>query len=194
VGTTDEATGRLEALLERLHAGDESAKDEVIWHSCERLMSLASKMMRRYRRLHRWEELDDVFQDAMLRLHRSLSDVKPESVRQFFGLAATQIRRTLIDMARRHYGPEGPGTYGHVDIGQAEAATTNGPANLHQWTEFYEVLDTLPEEERAVVDLLWFEGLTQAEAALALGASERTVRRRWYAARYLLYKALSHEW
>ncbi len=52
---------------------------------------------------------------------------------------------------------------------------------------------TLPEEERTVVDLLWFEGLTQAEAAIALGVSERTIRRKWYSARYLLFKALRHE-
>jgi RNA polymerase sigma-70 factor (ECF subfamily) len=188
----DAATGRLEGLLDRLQSGDDSARDQLINHSCERLKSLVREMMRRYRRLYRWEETDDVFQDAMLRLHRSLRDVKPESVRQFFGLAATQIRRTLIDLARRYYGPEGPGTYGQVDVDGTEAAT-DGPANLRQWTEFYEVLDTLPEEERTVVDLLWFEGLTQAEAAIALGVSERTIRRKWYSARYLLFKALRHE-
>jgi hypothetical protein len=37
-----------------------------------------------------------------------------------------------------------------VDVGRTEAA--EGPADLQQWAEFYEVLDTLPEEERTVVD------------------------------------------
>lgn len=187
--TTDETAGRLEALLKRLQAGDESAKSEVIWYSCQRLMSLVGKMMRRYRRLQRWEELDDVFQDATLRLYRSQSDVKPESIAEFFALAATQIRRTLIDLARRHFGPEGPGSYQHLDVD----AASDEPVSPEQWTEFYEVLDTLPKEERAVVDLLWFDGLTQAEAAIALGVSERSIRRRWFSARYFLFKALGHE-
>jgi hypothetical protein len=67
VGTTDEATGRLETLLKRIQDGGKSAKSEVIRHSCERLMSLANKMMRQYRRLHRWEELDDVVSDRPMR-------------------------------------------------------------------------------------------------------------------------------
>jgi RNA polymerase sigma-70 factor (ECF subfamily) len=188
VGTADELTGRPQLLLDRLQAGDRSAKDELIGHSCERLKSLARNMMKSFGRLYRWEEIDDVFQGAMLRLHRSLEDVKPESVQRFFALAATQIRRTLIDLARQHYGPEGPGGYRHVNI-----AAFDEPANPEQWVEFYELLDTLPDEERVVVDLLWFEGLTQVEAAIALGVNERTIRRRWYSARYLLHKALRHE-
>jgi len=188
VGTADELSGRLQISLDRFQAGDESARNELISHSCERLKSLARKMMKPFSRLYRWEETDDVFQDAMLRLHRSLEDVKPESVAQFFALAATQIRRTLLDMARHYYGPEGPGTYDHVNI-----AGSDEPANPKEWVGFYEVLDTLPEEERLTVDLLWFEGLTQAEAALALGVSERTIRRRWFSARYLLHKVLRHE-
>jgi len=191
VGTSDVVAGRLQMWLDRLQAGDESARDELITHSCERLRSLARKMMRKYRRLQRWEETDDIFQDAVLRLHRSLQDLKPESVRQFFGLAATQIRRTLIDFARRHFGPEGIGAQEFVGFEAAEVAA-DGPVDLQQWAEFYEVLDNLPAEERAVVDLLWFEGLTQAEAAIALGVSVSTIRRTWYSARYFLYKALRH--
>jgi RNA polymerase sigma-70 factor (ECF subfamily) len=187
----DAVADRLQMWLDRLQAGDETARDELITHSCERLRSLARKMMRKYQRLHRWEESDDIFQDAVLRLHRSLEELRPESVRQFFGLAATQIRRTLLDFARRHFGPEGLGSQDFVGFETAEAAA-DGPGDLQQWAEFYEVLDALPAEERAVVDLLWFEGLTQAEAAIALGVSVSTIRRTWYSARYLLHKALSH--
>ena len=116
MGTADELSGRLQISLDSLQAGGEFARDELISHSCERLKSLTRKMMKPFSRLYRWEETDDVFQDAMLRLHRSLEDVKPESVAQFFALAATQIRRTLLDMARHYFGPEGPGTYRHLDV------------------------------------------------------------------------------
>ena len=188
MGAADELSGRLQVSLDRLQTGDESARAELIRHSCERLRSLARKMTKPFGRLQRWEETDDVFQDAMLRLHRCLEEVKPESASQFFALAATQIRRTLLDMARHYFGPEGPGSYVHVAI-----AGSGEPTNPVEWVEFYEVLDTLPKDIRTVVDLLWFEGLTQAEAAVALGVNERTIRRRWYAARYLLHKVLRHE-
>ena len=183
---TVRASAELQILLDRLQGGDESARAELIDHSCERLRSLARKMMKPFKRLHRWAEADDVSQDAMLR--RSLKDVKPESVAQFFALAATQIRRVLLDMARHYFGPEGPGTYQHLD----SDAASDEPESPQEWTAFYETLDTLPSEERAVVDLLWFEGLTQAEAAVVLGTSERTIKRRWYSARYFLHKALRH--
>jgi len=156
------------------------------------LRRLTKKMLRKYRRLERWEELDDVLQGALLRLHASLAGVRPDSAVQFFGLAATQIRRTLIDLARHHFGPEGLGAQSYTDIRHADGHNSGGePATLRQWTEFHEALDGLPREEREVVDLLWFDGFSQVEAATLLKVSERTVRRRWYSARYLLYKALA---
>ena len=95
---------QLQALLDE---GDDAAYGELLSIASTRLHKLARKMLRDLPQLRRWEQTDDVFQTAAIRLHRSLSEVKPESVRQFFGLASTQIRRTLINLARHHYGPEG---------------------------------------------------------------------------------------
>jgi RNA polymerase sigma-70 factor (ECF subfamily) len=184
--------GQLQVLLDSLKNGDPGARAEIIEHACSRLRRLTRKMLRKYRRLERWEDLDDVVQNAMLRLHASLAEVQPDSVVQFYGLAATQIRRTLIDLARRYFGPEGLGAQNYTDIQHANGRNGSGePATLQQWTEFHETLDALPADERQVVDLLWFEGFSQVEAAILLKVSQRTVRRRWYSARYLLYKALA---
>jgi len=65
--------------------------------------------------LRRWEQTDDVFQAAMLRLHTALNDVKIESVLHFFNLAAVMIRRTLLDLAKHHFGPEGAAANHHTD-------------------------------------------------------------------------------
>jgi len=187
---------RLQSWLDRLRAGQDgdAAREEIINHSCDRLRRLAGRMLRGYPRLRQWEQPDDVLQEALLRLHRCLEHVRPESVSDFFGLAATHIRRTLIDLARRHFGPEGPGAYPHTDVYDTKATPFAGePRTLPNWLEFYEVLDALPQEERQVVNLLWFEGFTQQEAGLVLGVSERTIRRRWYTARYLLHRALTGE-
>jgi RNA polymerase sigma-70 factor (ECF subfamily) len=67
------------------------------------------------------------------------------------------------------------------------------PSRLAAWAEFHEQIDALPEEEREVFDLLWYQGLNQAEAAELLGVSERTIKRRWQAARLRLHEALHGE-
>jgi RNA polymerase sigma factor (sigma-70 family) len=199
MGNTERYTGQLQSQLDRLRAGDKTARDEIINHSCERLRRLTRKMLRGYPKLRRWEQTDDILQNALLRLHRSLAKVQPESVRQFLGLSATQIRRSLIDLARHHFGPEGQGAHHHTDVpGNTAAgpvlnhpALSDEPASLEAWTEFHEAVEHLEEAEREVFNIIWYEGLTQTEAASILGVNERTVRRRWQSARVLLFESLN---
>ena len=66
----------------------------------KRLSRLARKMLRSYPGVRRWELTDDIVQNAALRLWQCLDAVKPASVRSFINLAAVQIRRELIDLAR----------------------------------------------------------------------------------------------
>jgi len=194
---TNDDLARLQSLLERLRAGDDKARADLIEHACERLRRLTKKMLRDYSRVRRWEETDDVFQQAALRLVRSLSDVAPASPAHFFALAATQIRRTLLDLARHYYGPEGSGAHHHTDdpddkpaIVEQVAAKEGEPQTLHQWSLFHEKIDELPEKEREVFQLLWYQGLTQGEAAEVLEVDVRTIKRRWQAARIQLHESL----
>jgi RNA polymerase sigma-70 factor (ECF subfamily) len=98
----------LQALLDRQTPGDQ-ANAELIAHAWQRLLLLTRKMLRNYPRLRRWEQTEDVFQTAALKLYQALRDVKPSAPAEFFGLAALQIRRTLIDLARHHFGPRAKG-------------------------------------------------------------------------------------
>jgi RNA polymerase sigma factor (sigma-70 family) len=156
-------------------------------------------MLRRYPHVRRWEETDDLLQAALMRLHRGLAVVRPEDVPHFDNLAATQIRRELIDLARSYHGPEGVGANHHtdgIDPGGrlAQAADESGqPESLEEWTAFHEAVDRLPEEERRVVELLWYRGLTHAQAAEALGVATKTVQRRWVSARLMIRNALHGE-
>jgi len=173
--------------------GDSTARDAVIEHTCERLRSLTSRMLRGYARVKRWSETDDVLQNAMIRLHRSLADVKPETPKQFYGLAATQIRRELIDLARHYYGAEGVGANHHTDdgtlMGKQPSAMTK-PESLEAWAEFHAQIEHLSEEQRDVIDLLWYEGLSQPDAAKVLNISLATVKRRWQATRLALFNSI----
>ena len=102
-----DTTGELQALLDRAGTDDRAVWDELIDRASGRIMRLTRKMFRSYPGLASWEQTDDVFQNAVLRLHRSLADARPSTVREFFGLAAVQIRRALIDLCRYHFGSTG---------------------------------------------------------------------------------------
>jgi RNA polymerase sigma-70 factor (ECF subfamily) len=143
-------------------------------------------MFRAEGRLRRWEETGDVVQNAALRLWRALQAAAPSSLHEFFRLAALQIRRELIDLARHHFGPAGAGAH-HASLpppvqGEGEAPavdpsdTSLEPSRLARWGEFHEKVGSLPEEGQQVFDLVWYQGLTHAEAAALLGVSTRTTQ------------------
>jgi RNA polymerase sigma-70 factor (ECF subfamily) len=192
-------TTQLQACVNRLCAGDESARGDLLKFTAERLVRLTRKMLADNPRVRRWEETGDVCQKAMIRLYRALEQVRPPTVRDFFRLAATAVRRELIDLARHYYGPEGMGRRctGQVsedsnsrDRQLAGDQSVDEPSRLAMWAEFHERVDQLPETEREVFDLLWYQGLKEEEAATLLKVSARTVQRRWQSARLRLHAAL----
>jgi len=161
-------------------------------------------MLKGYPRLKRWEQTDDVLQNVAVRLYRALGQVKPASAPDFFRLAALNIRRELLDLAKHYYGPQGRGArHATVDHRRQDASGTpaaheppdagGGPERLAAWTEFHQQIERLPDEEREIFDLLWYQGLSQAEAASLLNVSERTIKRRWQSARLKLHEALHGE-
>lgn len=186
-------TTKLTNWLILARQGDAEARNQIVGHCCERLRLLTRRMLRGYPAVKRWSETDDVLQNAMLRLHRSLSEVQPESPRQFYGLAATQIRRELIDLARHFRGPHGVGANHHSDDGEiVDVKPSEGvePENLETWTGFHDAVEGLNEDQRDVVNLLWYEEMTQPEAAEVLGISLATLKRRWQSARLALFDQL----
>jgi RNA polymerase sigma factor (sigma-70 family) len=58
------------------------------------------------------------------------------------------------------------------------------------WQAFHEGVERLPEGEREVVDLLWFQELSQQQVAQLLGVSVGTVKQRWRNARINIQREL----
>lgn len=180
-------TTQMVQWLDRMQAGDASARDELVRGFQGRLELLARKMTGRDRRIARWVEAEDVLQNALLRLLRALETVKPDSTRAFFGLAAEQMRRELLDLARHYYGPEGEGAH-HDSVAPRTDDSRPGldlPApdananELERWARFHEEVERLPVHEREVVGLIFYHGWTRAQVAELFGTHERTVRRWW---------------
>jgi RNA polymerase sigma-70 factor (ECF subfamily) len=177
----------IQLCLDRLRRGDPAAREELLRRAGDRLERLTRKMLKGYPGVRRWTETADVLQNALLRLLRALEQVHPATVRDFFGLAALQVRRELLDLARHFLGPHGVGAH-HAsrDADASESGLhpddTYEPGSLAEWREFHEQVEALPEVEREVVGLVFYHGLEQAEAAEVLDVTVRTVQRRWRSA------------
>jgi RNA polymerase sigma-70 factor (ECF subfamily) len=201
---SEAGTTHLQACLDRLRSGDSAAEEELIRHSEERLKALTRRMLRDYPRVHRWEETDDVCQQAVLRLVKALRTIHVSTVADYARLASWHIRHVLIDLARHYYGKEGLGANYATPAahptersgeGQAEAVagSSDSPERNIAWADWHEQIEQLPDEERAVVDLLWYQGMKQDEAASALNISLSTLQRRWQAARIRLARIFDGE-
>jgi RNA polymerase sigma factor (sigma-70 family) len=100
-----------------------------------------------------------------------------------FALASQHIRFELLDLIRHHrreqrvtslqamVDSEGR-AYDPADTG------TDVAARLVNWECFNEKLAQLPDELRQVVDLLYFQRMSQQDAATLLGVTDRTIRNR----------------
>jgi RNA polymerase sigma factor (sigma-70 family) len=192
-------TSQLVHLLDRIQVGDPGAEDELFQHVVERLERLARKMLRGFPAVRRWEQTPDVMQKAMLRLLQALRrQQRPASTRAFMAQAGNLIRWELKDLKRHYYGPEGMGRHHHTDGAARDlGAPAHEPADpspgwdeLEEWGEFHEQVEKLPEEEREVVNLHFYQGLPKKDIAELLGVDVRTIQRRWNGALQRLHSRL----
>jgi len=98
-------TVQLQHWMERIRQGDAEARNELVKSVCRRLEILAHQLLGQYPRVRRWADTGDVLQGSLMRLLRALDEVQINSLADFLGLATTQIRRELIDLARACNGP-----------------------------------------------------------------------------------------
>src|SRR5262249_21985058 len=101
----------------------------------------------------RAKEETDVLQNALLRLTRALRQETPRSVREFFSLAAVQIHRELLDLARRHARRPALGLKGDPPD-QADSSS-----ELDRWASLHEAVERLPADRREVLSDAWHTAL-----------------------------------
>lgn len=187
-------TTQIGILLHRLLGGDLSARNDLISVAVERLRLLARGMLGGFAVVRRWEQTDDVLQNSLIRLCRALDADAPKTPRHFFNLAALQIRRELLDLSDKYKGPQGLAANHHTSTTggalRRQVDKSAGPSSQAEWGEFHRAVEALPSELREVFGLIWYDGLSQEEAADVLGVSVRTVKRRWQEARMALARKL----
>jgi RNA polymerase sigma factor (sigma-70 family) len=166
-------------LLQRLGQGDPSARAALIERAQDRLRLRVSQMLSRFPGVRRVHATSDVLQEVLLDLSGTLARITPRDGRHFLGLAGQRIRWKLLDLARRP-----PPAYQPTNEFLADAIeTTHDPARLAQWAEIHTYIDGLPEDERELFDLIFYQGVPQPVVARMLGIGYRTLKQRWQQAR-----------
>jgi len=108
----------------------------------------------------------------------------------FFGIAACAMRQVLIDYARRRATLKRGGALQRIPFDE-EALTADARADiLLALDDAVTRLAAIDERLARVVECRFFGGMTESDTALALGVTERTVRRDWTKARLWLYGEL----
>lgn len=128
--------------------------------------------------------------EAWLRLRDHLGELSSNRGR-FFVAAAESMRRILIEHARGKGRQKRGGDLQKLSLDVVRVADS---ADLDQVLAIDAAIDSLKQvSERAaeLVQLRFFAGLTEAEAATSMGISERTARREWMYARAHLFKELN---
>jgi RNA polymerase sigma-70 factor (ECF subfamily) len=118
---------------------------------------------------------EEMLSSVVDRLLKALREVRPTTVRQFFALANRHMRWELNDLARRLDKETPP--LGLPEPGVA-GPETSGSQLSPNTLRILAAIESLPDEEREVFDLVRIQGFTQVEAASLLGVSPKTVKRR----------------
>jgi RNA polymerase sigma factor (TIGR02999 family) len=109
---------------------------------------------------------------------------------QFFAAAAEGMRRILIERARRKKSLKRGSGAVPVNLEDVDVAARADDDTLLLVAEALERLQTEHPEAARFIELRFFTGLSNAEAAQALGLPERTARRHWTFARAWLYREI----
>ena len=178
-----DATGDITLLLREWRAGNRTAENELFALVLPNLRRLAQYFMQGERKGHTLQATELVDQ-IYIRLVAS-KDRDWRSRQHFYAIAARAMRRYLIDHARGR--PEAQ----FVGLEGIENLLPAGSAKMDTAITVDRLLDQLAEVEPewcTLVEVKYFLGLSDEEAAETLGLKLRTMQRMWRDARQWLFE------
>jgi len=183
------SAGEITRLLAALKRGDQNAESHLVALVYDDLNRLAHRYMRQERPDHTLQPTALV-NEAYLRLMGS--EAKDWNNRaHFFATAAVVMRRILVDHARQRAAAKRPGGKQRVEIDEKLASTRPRVEELLVLDDALTRLAAWNPRQARLVEMMYFGGLTEEEAAGVLDISVRTVKRDWTSARAWLHAQLS---
>ena len=108
----------------------------------------------------------------------------------FMGIAASAMRRILVDRARARGSLKRGGARRPIPLDAIQLAAEDRADLVVSLDEALDRLRTLDERQARVVECRFFGGMTEEETAEAMGIGLRTAKRDWFKAKSWLYREL----
>jgi RNA polymerase sigma factor (TIGR02999 family) len=175
-------------LLLKVSAGDESALGDVYPLVYEELRRIARRQLRHEPEGHTLSTTALVH-EAYIRLIDQ-TRVQLNGRTHFMAIAATAMRRILIDRARAFRSQKRGGSLRRVPIESVALATEDRAELLVALDDALHRLKELDQRQAQVVEYRFFGGMTEDETAEALGIGLRTAKRDWAKAKSWLYQEI----
>lgn len=166
--------------------------DELVARHYDELRRLAHRHLRR-ERSDATLETTGLVNEAYLRI-ASLGEIGVDEKTRFFAVAATTMRRVLVDHARSRRRQKRGAAPERVPLEDIELVLSDDEADeLVALDEALTRLEQINPRGNEVVQYRFFGGLTLEETAEILGVSAKTVQRDWLAARAWLRKEVARD-
>lgn len=178
-------------LLRQWSQGDRRAAEAVFDRVYDELRRLARGQFRRERPGHVLQPTALVH-EVVLRLMDDEA-VQWQNRSHFFGIAATLMRRILVDLSRERDAVKRGGDRQRVPLEETWLRTLPPRRNLLDLDRALRELEQVDPRKALLVELRFFAGLTVEETAECLEISPRTAAREWRKARAFLYHRLRPE-
>jgi RNA polymerase sigma factor (TIGR02999 family) len=184
------AAGEVTLLLGRLGGADDPAiYDRLLPLIQDELRHLAAGFLQKERPDHTLQPTALV-NEAFLRL-ADQREVSWESKGHFLAIAATAMRRILVDHARAHRRRSRDGERASALLESDATAAQATTVDLLSLDEAMTRLARLDPRKVKVVELRYFVGMNVEQTAAALGISTPTVKREWRLARVWLKREIA---
>ena len=177
------------ALLGQWRLGDQGAANQLMELVYGELHRIAAREMRREHGEHTLQATA-VVHEAYIRICRS-EPIDWKDRAHFYAVAAQQLRRVLVDHARRQHSEKRGGGVVKLSLWESDAPAMGMDDRVLVVNEALTRLESLDPRAAKVVELRFFGGLTEAEAAEALHVSVATLKRDWEFAKTWLTRQLA---
>jgi RNA polymerase sigma factor (TIGR02999 family) len=179
------------SLLRKVKEGDAAAEERLLQAVYTELKRMAANQLRHERPDHTLQPTALVH-ETYLRLFQG-EEGRLESRSHFFAIAAREMRHVLVDHARKHRAGKRGGGAVHVDLDQVLVYSREKAREVLALDEALDRLAEIKPEAARLVDMVYFGGLTQEEAAAAMELSVRTIKRYWDFAKSFLLTEMAPE-
>jgi RNA polymerase sigma factor (TIGR02999 family) len=174
-------------LLDSAGKGDSAAKEQILDLVYVELHRLASRYMSGERSDHTLQTTGLVH-EVYLKLFGSETPVKLANSGHFFAVAAMQMRRILVDHARKGHAGKRKGV--KLPLEEACHVHSSPDEDLVALDDALVELAEIDADAMKVIELRFFGGYTDKETAAILNTNVAKVRRDWEFARAWLYNRL----